>query len=265
MIVSNNLSPLWLSLPEDHRDRLTQAVDRGLSQARDGRAVVFFRADDVAVPGKAFTAMAEAFRKADAPLNMAVVPSWLTVSRWEALRRATDGGDLFCWCQHGWRHMNFEAPGVKKREFGQARPARDKRLDLSKGFKRLGDILGPDFTPVFSPPWNRCDGDSLAAMPAIGFRGISRTVGAGPEPPEGLADFPVCMDLHTRKEASPEVSLTNMLEELTSGLASGLCGVMLHHQRMNEAAFSFLSGLLAELGGRPSVGLAHFGNLLGGW
>jgi len=262
MIVSNNVSPLWLSLPENHRELLAQAVDRGLSQAPGGRALLFFRADDVAVPGKAFSALAGTFREANTPLNMAVVPSWLTGSRWSALRLAADGADLFRWCQHGWRHMNYESPGLKKREFGHARPARDKRLDLSKGFKRLEEIMGQDFTPVFIPPWNRCDGDTLAAMPAIGFRGISRTVGAGPEPPDGLQDFPVRMDLHTRKEPDPSASLEAMLQELTSGLAEGQCGVMLHHQRMNDAAFSFLSCLLGELKGRAGVSFAHFEDLL---
>lgn len=264
MIVSNNVSPLWHSLPGDHLERLTQAVEKGLGSAPGGRATVFFRADDVAVPGNAFTLMSKIFRDRGAPLGMAVVPAWLTVSRWAALRKTSDGGDLFCWCQHGWRHMNFEAPGTKKREFGQARPGRDKRQDLTKGFNRLGEIMGRDFTPVFTPPWNRCDGESLAAMPAIGFRGISRTVGAGPDAPEGLPDFPITMDLHTRKEADPSASLDAMLDELAKGLQSGRCGVMLHHQRMNDVAFSFLDVLLAELGRRQTVSFAHFGGLLRG-
>lgn len=262
MIVSNNVSPLWQNLPADHRERLALAVDKGLSLAPDGRATVFFRADDVAVPSNAFTAMADAFRDAGAPLCMAVVPAWLTLSRWAALRKTADAPGLFCWCQHGWRHMNFEAPGTKKREFGQARPARDKRQDLTKGFKRMGDILGADFTPVFTPPWNRCDGESLAVMPSIGFKGISRTVGAGPDAPEGLPDFPVRMDLHTRKEPDPSASLDNMLGELTDGLASGMCGIMLHHQRMESVSLMFLKALLEELGRRNGVEYAHFGTLL---
>lgn len=262
MIVSNNVSPLWHSLPDDHRQRLAQAIDTGLGKAPSGKALVYFRADDVAVPGNAFTAMVEAFGAHKVPLGLAVVPAWITVSRWEALRRVAPGRELFCWCQHGWRHMNYEAPGSKKREFGQARPARDKRLDLTKGFKRMAEILGGDFTPVFTPPWNRCDGDSLAAMPGIGFKGVSRTVGAGPDAPEGLPDFPVLMDLHTRKEADPGASLDAMLEELSRGLAGGSCGVMLHHQRMNQTAVAFLDVLLEQLSSRKEVSLVHFGHLL---
>lgn len=261
MIVSNNISPLWLAIPENFRTRLAQAADEGLSQAPGGRAQVFFRADDVAVPGNSFSRMTRLFREGGAPLCMAVVPSWLTGSRWQALLKEAGEDELFCWCQHGWRHMNFEPAGVKKREFGQARPARDKRLDLNKGFKRLGEIMGARFTPVFSPPWNRCDGESMTVMPSIGFKGLSRTVGAGPQAPEGLPDFPVRMDLHTRKEADPDASLSVMLEEMRQGLASGRLGVMLHHQRMNEASGDFLAVLIKELGAR-GVEFTDFRKLL---
>jgi len=263
MIVSNNVSPLWLNLPADHHVLLVQAIGKGLDVAPTGKATVFFRADDVGVPGNSFSAMAEAFRDGRAPLGMAVVPAWLTTSRWETLRKTAGGNELFCWCQHGWRHMNFEAPGAKKREFGQARPGREKRQDLTKGFSRLNDILHKNFTPVFIPPWNRCDGESLAAMPGIGFKGISRTVGAGPETPEGLPDFPIRMDLHTRKEADPSASLGAMLRELHDGLASGLCGIMLHHQRMNQTSLEFLRLLIKELGAHPRVEFMHFGHMLG--
>ncbi len=262
MIVSNTVSPLWLGLPQDHAQRIAQAVREGLDQAPGNTAQVYFRADDVAVPGNSFSRMLATFRAHDAPLCLAVVPAWLTVSRWAALTRDAGREDLVCWCHLCWRHMNFEPQGVKKREFGQARPARDKRQDLAKGFKRLKEIMGERFTPVFSPPWNRCDGESMAAMPSIGFKGLSRTVGAGPQPPEGLPDFPVLVDLHTRKEPDPAASLDALLEELVRGLSTGSCGIMLHHQRMNETAHAFLDTLLGALAGASGVRFVHFGHLL---
>lgn len=159
--------------------------------------------------------------------------------------------------------MNFESAGEKKREFGKARPARDKRQDLAKGFDRLAEVLDEQFTPVFSPPWNRCDGESMAAMPLIGFKGLSRTVGAGPNPPEGLPDFPVLMDLHTRKEPDPQASLDAMLDEMRRGLASGRLGVMLHHQRMNEASAVFMAAFLEELGRLDGLEFTDYRRLLG--
>lgn len=264
MIVSPVVSPLWQALPQDHRTRLAQAVERGLGRSATGRARVYFRADDVAVPGSSFSALIAAFAKARAPLCLAVVPAWLTADRWNSLRAICPGRDLWCWCQHGWRHINHEPEGAKKREFGQARPARDKRLDIAKGFDRLNAILGADFTPVFSPPWNRCDGQAMAAMAATGIKALSRTVGAGPQPPDDLPDFPVRVDLHTRKEADPDRSLDALLGELADGLAGGQCGVMIHHQRMNGAAVTFLENCLDQLAATPGVELVHFGHLLEG-
>lgn len=223
---------------------------------------MFFRADDMGVPGNGLCALSEVFIRNNAPLCLALVPAWLTLSRWRAIQAACPGDELWCWCQHGWRHVNFEPAGTKKREFGSARPARDKRQDIAKGFQRLSDILGRDFTAVFCPPWNRCDGESMAAMPGLGLKGLSRTKGAGPEPPAALPDFPVCVDLHTRKEPDGEQSLDNLLRELEEGLADGHCGVMIHHQRMNALALAFLEMLIACLARMKGVEFVHFGHLL---
>ena len=263
MIGSASISPLWRGLPDDFDHRVALAVEKGLDKAPGGAAKVFFRADDVGVPGNAFTQLTQAFGKRRTPLCLAVVPAWLTQSRFATLKK-TCGEGPWCWCQHGWRHVNFEPAGAKKREFGSARPAKDKKQDISRGATRLREIMGPDFTPVFSPPWNRCDGESMAHMAASGIKALSRTVGAGPEPPSQLPDFPISVDLHTRKEPDPAHSLERLLGELETGLASGLCGVMIHHQRMNPRAFHFLDVLLDRLPLHREARIVHFGNLLEG-
>ena len=81
-----------------------------------------------------------------------------------------------------------------------------------------------------------------------------------------MAEFAVNVDLHTRREANPETGWTALLEELRSALASGHCGIMLHHQRMNAAAADFLDVLLPLLTGSDAVQLAHFRHMTaGGW
>jgi hypothetical protein len=52
------------------------------------------------------------------------------------------------------------------------------------------------------------------------------------------------VDLHTRKETDAWQGWKTLLEEVDTGLASGLCGFMIHHTRMNEPAFLFLEDLL---------------------
>jgi hypothetical protein len=69
------------------------------------------------------------------------------------------------------------------------------------------------------------------------------------------------VDLHTRKETSPKSGWENLLEELSLALGSGRVGIMLHHQRMNDAAFRFLELLLQTVIDYLGVHPVHLGQL----
>ncbi|MFW2366446.1 MAG: hypothetical protein ACN4GW_08510 [Desulforhopalus sp.] len=168
----------------------------------------------------------------------------------------------WCWHQHGRLHRNFEQTG-RKQEFGPARCSREIFRHLDKGRSRMQGLLGDDFTPVFTPPWNRCSSETLQALVELNFKAVSRNSTALPPPPPGLPDFQVNVDLHTRKEDVPELALTNILDELEQGLGSGICGVMIHHQRMTEPAFGFLDQLLSQLKAEKRIVPVHFGDLIG--
>ena len=262
MIVNPLVSNLWQYPVPDWRERLARALAKAGSEMPAGTRI-FFRADDIGAPGNNFSLLAGAFARHKTPLGLAVVPAWLTQVRFTALREACGPDDgLWCWCQHGYRHVNHEPAGQKKREFGRARPQEAKRCDIKRGLDRLQDFLGECFTALFSPPWNRCDAESLEVLAELGFAALSRTVGAKPDAPDGLPDFPIQVDLHTRKEPDPGQALDALLDELTRSLASGLCGIMLHHQRMNPESFEFLDALLSGLQKLKGAELCHFGHLL---
>ena len=76
------------------------------------------------------------------------------------------------------------------------------------------------------------------------YLALSRSVGAKPLPPLPIPDIPINADLHTRKAPSSDQAAQDILHEIENGLASGLLGIMIHHQRMNDAAFDFLDDLL---------------------
>jgi peptidoglycan/xylan/chitin deacetylase (PgdA/CDA1 family) len=223
--------------------------------------IVYFRADDIAVPGAKFFRMMELFSNYRVPLSLAVVPAWLTAQRWNALRRSGQGfSSLWCWHQHGWRHINHESAG-RSQEFGPARLQADIKDDLLKGKCRLENIIGDNFYPVFTPPWNRCNLQTLELLKRCGFSAVSRNCKALPPAPHTLPDFCVDIDLHTRKVLDPASEWSRFFEELTEYLSSGRCGIMIHHRKMNKAAFDFLEILLKILKRHKRIRLVNFKNL----
>lgn len=252
---------IWHTRPNRLRDRLWRAVDQGLADCAAASPAVFFRADDIGVPGRHFARLASLFARHRTPLSLAVVPAWLTPERWHALRTAAPGGrDLWCWHQHGWRHVSHAVSG-KKQEFGSRRGGDRIARDLRLGKARLTAVMEDDFFPGFTPPWNRCGPEALQQLREQGFRFISRSRGALPPPPEGLPDFPVNVDLHTRKETLPENGWERLFSEIRDGIAGGCCGVMIHHQRMNDAAFDFLGMMLSKISGVARLKRVHLGHL----
>jgi len=254
-------SALWQEPILDVGERLRTCMHLSRERSlKDGSARVFFRADDVGVPSARFGRLLEVFSVRGVPLNVAVVPAWLTQKRWRALDRLGGASALWCWHQHGWRHWNHETRG-RKGEFGPSRSASGLRRDLRAGRARLEAIMGPSFFPAFTPPWNRCDARTLHLLPQLGYRVVSRTRAAAPRPPGEICELSVDVDLHTRRESDPASGWDGLFGELERGLASGLCGIMIHHQRMNEAAFAFLDLMLHELKRRRDIRLLDFRDL----
>ncbi len=256
------VAAIWRHPVPAWQDRL-EACIRHAAAARSGGTRVFFRADDVAVPGVRFRDMIRVFIRHAVPLNLAVVPAWLTPQRWRTL---TDIGAaaprLWCWHQHGWRHTNHEPQG-KKQEFGPARPPEALIRDLDRGRERLESLMGARFFPVFTPPWNRCTRDALRHLRRSGYAAVSRSAGSKPSCPPGLAELTVDIDLHTRKEAAAGDGWASLTAELARGLARPVCGVMLHHQRMNTEALAGLDRLLALLKASPRFEFQNFKGLVG--
>lgn len=245
-------SSYYNNIPDDIEIRLRNAISRGLSSGT-GSALIFFRADDIGVPGKQFNSLIQLFRQYQLPLCLAVVPTWTTIERYKTLRQITGkDGRQWCWHQHGWLHRNHEKIG-KKQEFGAGRPAEQQVQDLKKGWLRLQHIMGNTISPYFTPPWNRCSADTLESLVQLGFQAISRSKNAHPKAPSTLPDIQVNIDLHTRKETDPQLYLQNVLQELEQGIASGTGGIMIHHQRMNRQAFYFMALLLKIIQLEPAL------------
>jgi peptidoglycan/xylan/chitin deacetylase (PgdA/CDA1 family) len=253
--------PMWRAVPADIAHRIENRLDAALGKRSDP-VFVFFRADDAAVPGTAFFRLTEIFAKHRMPLNLAVVPAWITAPRWQTLRQRTaEPTDLFCWHQHGWRHLNHEPVG-KKQEFGPTRLRSRVAADLLRGRNRLEYLLGKHFYPVFTPPWNRCGSDTLARLHAMKYAAVSRNRGSRPKPPEGLMEIPVTVDLHTLRIGPPGAAWERLLSDLDLAVSGGVCGIMIHHRVMTDAAFGFLDMLLKTVTARRRLVPVTFRDLV---
>jgi len=256
------VSPIWRHLPSDLVARTEYCIHTACEQLKNkGYGYVFFRADDVAVPGRKFARLLDIFTRNRVPLCLAVVPARLTGKRWQYLKgRGAKADSLWCWHQHGWRHVNHETEG-KKQEFGNALTASEIRRDLIRGKHRLEDLMEEAFYPVFTPPWNRCSLSTLQLLRELGYAAVSRSRGSKPQAPRGLSDFCVNVDLHTRKERDPAFGWNTLFNELQQAISSKFCGIMIHHQRMNEVAFDYLEILLKALIKHRGLKLVHFKDL----
>jgi hypothetical protein len=166
-----------------------------------------------------------------------------------------------CWHQHGWRHINHEKEG-KKQEFGPNRSHDKIRKDIINGRDRLEILMENSFYPVFTPPWNRCSLTTLNVLKELGYYAVSRIKEGRPPSPNGLVDFQINVDLHTRKEANPIEDWDCLFTELSQAISSGTCGVMIHHQRMNDAAFNFLDLFLKTVVKRKDLIPVHFKEMI---
>jgi len=251
MIVKTTISSLWLAPIPEAEKRLAAILD----SAPEGTEI-FFRADDIGAPGDNCRRMMEIFRTHQIPLHMAVTPAWLSESRWVTLKEWAGNDDIFCWHQHGWRHVNHQQTG-KKGEFGTGRTKADKKEDLAKGAVKLEKIMGDDFQLFFTPPWNRFDPETAEALAELGFKAVSRSSGEMKKVPlpDTLPDIFINVDLHTRSEADPAESWNALMDEFEAAVETGRVGVMLHHQRMNDAAFEFLDTCLSMVARRNGLHL----------
>jgi peptidoglycan/xylan/chitin deacetylase (PgdA/CDA1 family) len=257
------ISSIWRQPPSDLGTRIekcVRAADADFKSTESG--LIYFRADDVGVPGRPFDRMLALFSNYRVPLSLAVVPAWLTHRRWNAIQsKARRSSPLWCWHQHGWRHVNHETGG-KHQEFGSARQSSAIKNDLLKGRQRLENILGNQFYPVFTPPWNRCNLNTLELLEQCGYLAVSRDCGALPSSSAALPDYCMHIDLHTQKTPDPVAGWDRLFKALKKDISAGRCGIMLHHQKMNEVAFDFLEILLKALKKCKKMRLVNFKDVI---
>jgi hypothetical protein len=217
---------------------------------------LWLRDDDAVAPSPALDHLAGLSERFALPVLLAVIPMLAEPALAAALRAAPS----LLPCQHGCRHQNHAAMGMKKSEFGAGRPRAEAAADIAAGWQRLGDLLGASMLPVFVPPWNRIDPALARALPELGFAGLScfRGFGLGGDGPALVNSDIDVMDWHGGRIGR---SLQALALEIRDQLAArrqqpegaDTLGLLLHHRDHDETAWAAVQTLLATLTAHPVV------------
>jgi Polysaccharide deacetylase len=227
----------------------------------EGRVInVFFRDDDVDKDEDNLRRLLDLFIAQQTPVNLEVIPGSLTDAAIRMLRQCP--ASLVELNQHGWRHVNHEREG-RKCEFGASRSYEQQLEDIGKGRRRMNEAFGDGWSPVFTPPWNRCVEETFRALDQLGFAALSKSHDKHPATGYGFREISITFDLY-RWKGEPAMKSP---ESIAEGLAAQLneldtIGIMLHHKVMDSTAFFLLERLIEMLRVYPGVRFHTFQSLL---
>ena len=194
------------------------------------------------------------------PLLLAAIPTNIESS----LSRRLETAAGVSVAVHGRAHRDHAPPGEKRAEFGAHRPLEALMADAAAGLQIARQRLPEaSLLPVFVPPWNRVAPDLAAALPALGYRGLS----AVPGPPiPGLLRLDATLDpidwRGTRGLIDPDCLLRGLAADI-AGAPERPLGLLTHHRIHDEAVWDFVGALVNKLLRHPAIQVldlrGHFG------
>jgi hypothetical protein len=249
-----------------------QALHQELESWRetDRTATFWWRDDDAVDRSPALDRLLDLAGQYRIPLNLAVIPARATDAL--AMRLAGAAGHVGV-LQHGFDHANHAPAGEKSMELGPHRPRVAICEELASGQAMLKAKFGKLAVPVLVPPWNRIADELVRELTGLGFGGLStHTARTALRPAEGLVACNTHVDVMRWRPERGFLGEDEALDLLIGHLRArrraraettdaGSCGaeadepsgLLTHHLVMDEAAWGFVSRLLAVLGDHPAA------------
>ena len=174
--------------------------------------------------------------------------------------------------QHGWRHANHAAAGIKKSEYPAGRPAATVARELAEGHAQLAELFGSRALPVLVPPWNRFDAGFVPLLTKLGIMGLSSMASRKAPPlPAGLVRMDVHVDLVAwtdgRRFVGSGAALGGLIEHLRASRLRSAdyvapVGILTHHLIMDSATAGFVDRLIATVERHQAAGWTSPAELL---
>ncbi|MGH1572191.1 glycosyltransferase [Methylobacterium sp. P31] len=229
-------------------DTLRRALDD--TAERVLRVPFLWRDDDAVAATPALDRLIGLAEDHGAPILLAAVPAAIEPSLGHRLA-STRGVSV---AVHGLAHRNHAPPSEKPAEFGAHRSLGDLMAEAAAGLQIARERLpGAMLLPVFVPPWNRLAPEFAAALPSLGFRGLSAV--PGPDIP-GLVRVDATLDpidwRGSRSLRDPEAMLRELADAVVRRPLQPV-GLLTHHLAHDAAIWTFVEELLSVLLKHPAV------------
>ncbi|MGU3536664.1 glycosyltransferase [Methylobacterium sp. A54F] len=154
---------------------------------------------------------------------------------------------------HGLAHANHAPPGEKPAEFGAHRPRAVLRAEAAAALGLARARFGTGLLPVFVPPWNRLAPELAAALPGLGYAGLSAVPGpAVPGLRRADADLDPIDWRGGRSLIDPERLLLGLARRIAAEPDRPI-GLLTHHLAHDAAVWRFVEDLLHGLVEHPAV------------
>lgn len=213
----------------------------------------FIRDDDVGWAGDLLYKLTNRVFDLGVPIDFAIIPMALdSKSEKQLLDLKLQAPQLIGFHQHGYAHTNHQPQG-RKCEFGEHRIKDQQRTDIMKGVNRLYAAFGDLPDSVFTPPWNRCNQNTVDVLLECGFEILSRDNTAQSLDTGSLQELPISIDW-LKKRKGTRLSVPAFLEDSNSHIVQNQrIGIMLHHEMMDEADIDLFSAFVSALSACPKA------------
>lgn len=206
----------------------------------------WWRDDDATRPGPALDRLLDL--AGTDPLSLAVIPARVVPALAPVLadRRITV-------LQHGIAHANHAEAGAKKIELGGRLDPAGAAAGLRAGRDRLAALF-PGFRPVLVPPWNRIAPALAAALPDLGYVGLSTFAGHRAEIP-GLVQINTHVDPIAWRAGGGLIGPGPAVAATVAALTTPPVGLLTHHAVHNADVWAFLADWLEVIRRHPKARL----------